>query len=75
MDTLTCSRCEQEREGMAKPPFRGELGERIQAAVCAPCWAEWLEEQKKEMNEHRLSMGNPDHQAKLMKIMESFLKL
>ncbi len=75
MEMLTCSRCDQEREKLAKPPFGGDLGERIQAAVCGPCWAEWLEEQKKEMNEHRLSMGNQDHQARLLEMMKSFLKL
>jgi Fe-S cluster biosynthesis and repair protein YggX len=58
---------------MAKPPFRGAMGERIHTSVCAGCWAAWLEEQKKEMNEHRLSMANPEHQERLLAMMRTFL--
>ncbi len=68
MPKVTCSRCEEEREGLAKPPFRGEMGERIHASVCGGCWVAWLEEQKKEMNEHRLSMMNPEHQERLLQL-------
>jgi Fe-S cluster biosynthesis and repair protein YggX len=60
---------------LAKPPFRGELGERIHASVCAGCWGAWIEEQKREMNEHRLSMGNPEHQERLLALMKGFLVL
>jgi len=75
MPKVTCSRCEEEREALPKPPFRGELGRRIHAAVCAGCWTAWLEEQKKEMNEHRLSMMKPEHQERLLALMQSFLGL
>jgi Fe-S cluster biosynthesis and repair protein YggX len=43
--------------------------------VCGGCWVAWLEEQKKEMNEHRLSMMNPEHQERLLQLMQSFLGL
>jgi Fe-S cluster biosynthesis and repair protein YggX len=75
MSKVTCSRCEEDREGLAKPPFRGEMGGRIHASVCGGCWVAWLEEQKKEMNEHRLSMMNPEHQERLLALMQTFLGL
>jgi len=34
-----------------------------------------MEEQKKQMNEHRLSMMNPEHQERLLTLMQSFLGL
>ena len=75
MPKVICSRCEEEREALPKPPFRGDLGQRIHGSVCAGCWGAWLEEQKKEMNEHRLSMMNPEHQQRLTELMTTFLCL
>ena len=75
MSKVTCSRCKLEREPLPKPPFRGGLGERIHASVCAGCWTAWLEEQKKEMNEHRLSLVKPEHQERLLAMMKEFLEL
>ena len=31
--------------GLARPPFRSELGERIQREICAGCWRDWLQHQ------------------------------
>ncbi len=30
---------------LPRPPFRSELGDRIQREVCAECWKEWLRHQ------------------------------
>lgn len=55
MDTITCTRCgRDEVPALERPPFRNELGERIQAAICRECWAEWLEHQTLLINHYGL---------------------
>jgi len=60
---------------MDAPPFRGTLGGRIHANVCADCWAEWQGMQTKIINEYRLSLGNPKSQEMLDREMKTFLTL
>jgi Fe-S cluster biosynthesis and repair protein YggX len=75
MASVHCVRCGKERDGLAKAPFPGELGAQILASVCDTCWQTWIAEQTKEMNEHRLSLINPEHRERLTSLMKSFLKL
>lgn len=53
MDTIKCRRC---GEGLAleKPPFRNEMGERIQREICHDCWKEWLQHQTILINHYGL---------------------
>ena len=41
MADVTCRRCGQTREGLARPPMPGALGTTIQSSICAACWEEW----------------------------------
>lgn len=75
MAMLTCSRCGQSKEAMAKPPFRGKLGQTIHEKICPECWAEWQATQTKIINEYRLSMGDPKGQEMLDQQMKIFLNL
>ena len=75
MPETTCSRCESAAAGLERPPLPGELGHRVQAAVCPACWSEWLGAQVRLINEYRLSPVNPEHFAFLVKEMKTYLKL
>ena len=75
MPTVTCRRCNQEKESLPRPPFRGNLGQKIHETVCKSCWTEWQGEQTKIINENRLSLGNPSSQQVLDRAMKAFLKL
>jgi tetratricopeptide (TPR) repeat protein len=58
------------------PPFRDELGARIQASVCADCWQSWLRDYSiKVINELRLDLSREDHQAQYDRYMLEFLGL
>lgn len=54
-ETIRCRRCgEDEAPKMARPPFKNELGGRIQAEICQQCWSEWLEHQTLLINHYGL---------------------
>ena len=52
--TIQCRRCGKEAPRLAKPPFRTELGERIQGEICADCWQDWLQHQTLLINHYGL---------------------
>ena len=51
---IKCVRCGETRPALPRPPFRNEIGERIHAEICPPCWAEWLQHQTALINHHGL---------------------
>jgi Fe-S cluster biosynthesis and repair protein YggX len=58
------------------PPFNDDLGQRIQANVCADCWTSWLRDYSiKVINELRLDLSREDHQAQYDHYMCEFLGL
>lgn len=75
MSEIECSRCGARKEGLARPPLPGELGERLRAHVCRECWAEWLGTQVKYINEYQLNPANPEHYEFLVREMTSYCKL
>jgi Fe-S cluster biosynthesis and repair protein YggX len=75
MSMVHCAKCGQEREGLAGPPFGGELGEKVLAQVCKPCWGEWIGRQTMMINEYRMNVVDPKAQELLLTEMKSFLSL
>lgn len=53
-ETIHCRRCGSDAPRLARPPFRNELGERIQAEICTSCWKEWLQHQTLLINHYGL---------------------
>lgn len=51
---IVCRRCGEEAPKLEKPPFRNELGERIQTSICQGCWKDWLEHQTLLINHYGL---------------------
>jgi tetratricopeptide (TPR) repeat protein len=55
------------------PPFKDELGARIQANVCADCWQSWLRDYSiKVINELRLDLSLEAGQTEYDKYMRGF---
>ena len=54
METIECRRCGPEKPTLVRPPFRSELGKRIQEQICSTCWAEWLQHQTLLINHYGL---------------------
>ncbi len=56
---VKCVKLGQEAEGMAFPPYPGDLGKRIFENVSKEAWAGWLKQQTMLVNENRLSLADP----------------
>jgi Fe-S cluster biosynthesis and repair protein YggX len=74
-DAVVCRRCGQTRPKMPSRPFKGPLGEQVWAAVCSPCWREWILMGTKVINELRLDFADPRHSEIYDQHMREFLNL
>jgi Fe-S cluster biosynthesis and repair protein YggX len=61
-----------EAEGLAKPPYPGELGQRVFENVSKAAWQKWLGHQTMLINEYRLSPIEPKAREFLEKEMEKY---
>ena len=73
MADISCSRCGQTREGFARPPFPGAIGQRIVGEICKTCWGEWLKQQTMLINHYGLNVMDPQARTFLTRNMEAFL--
>jgi Fe-S cluster biosynthesis and repair protein YggX len=67
-----CIKLGREAEGLARPPYPGELGRRIYEQVSKEAWQGWLKHQTMLINENRLSPMDPRARAFLEDQMEKF---
>ncbi|MCB1032968.1 MAG: Fe(2+)-trafficking protein [Acidobacteria bacterium] len=74
-ETLTCSRCHQDKAPLAKAPFPGPVGAEVLARTCADCWREWEAMEVMVINELRLNFMDPEAQDVLTRHMREFLEL
>ncbi len=73
MAEVTCARCGHVRDGIAAPPFRSELGDRIFDSICKVCWDEWLHQQTAIINHYGLDLRDPQARQFLTTQTETFL--
>ncbi len=71
--TVHCVVLGREAEGLAKPPYPGELGQRIYEQVSKEAWQQWLAHQTMLINEYRLTPIDPKARSFLKQEMEKFL--
>jgi Fe-S cluster biosynthesis and repair protein YggX len=67
-----CVLLDREAEGLDKPPYPGELGQRIYEQVSREGWQRWLGHQTMLINEYRLVMIEPEARKFLREQMEQF---
>lgn len=67
-----CSKYKEELEGLEQAPYPGEFGQRIYASVSKKAWNEWMEHQKKIINELKLAVFKPEAQQILKQHAEEF---
>ncbi|MES9815089.1 MAG: oxidative damage protection protein [Candidatus Thiodiazotropha sp.] len=70
--TVQCVRLKREAEGLDRPTYPGELGQRIFDNVSREAWQEWLRHQTMLINENRLSPIDPSARKFLEQQMEQF---
>jgi len=69
---VNCVVLKKEAEGLDKPPYPGELGQRIYENASKEAWQMWMKQQTMLMNENRLSPIDPKHRQFLVEEMEKF---
>ncbi|MGH8459153.1 MAG: oxidative damage protection protein [Nevskiales bacterium] len=69
---VQCIKLKREAEGLGASPYPGELGQRIYDHVSRLAWAEWLEHQKRLINEYKLSLADTKARTFLASEMEKY---
>lgn len=70
---VQCAKLGIEAAGLSKPPYPGELGQRIYETISKQAWETWLNHQTMLINEYRLSLIDPKAREFLQTEMENFL--
>ena len=70
--TVHCVKLDREAEGLDRPPYPGELGQRLYENVSKEAWQLWLRHQTMLINEYRLSVMDPKARKMLEQEMEKF---
>ena len=70
--TVTCIKLGREAEGLQKPPYPGDLGQRIFENISIEAWQQWLQHQTMLLNEYRLTPIEPKDRKFLEEEMEKF---
>lgn len=68
-----CRKFQKEMEGLAKPPFPGERGQKLFDEVSKEAWTQWLHHQTMLINEKHLSVVAPETQTYLAEQLEKYL--
>ncbi len=69
---VNCIKLGREAEGLARPPYPGDLGQRIFDNVSKQAWADWLRHQTMLINENRLSPMDPKARKFLEQQMDGY---
>jgi Fe-S cluster biosynthesis and repair protein YggX len=70
--TVHCIKLGREAEGLEKPPFRSELGQKVFENVSKEAWRGWLEHSKMLINEYRLDLVSEQGQRVWMTELEKY---
>ena len=70
--TVQCVKLKKEAEGLAVPPYPGDLGVRIYKSVSKEAWQGWLKHQTMLINEYRLTPIEPKARKFLEEQMDKF---
>lgn len=71
--SVFCEKLQRQTEGLDRPPWPGELGQRIYEHIGREAWQQWLGYQTMLINENRLSPRDPDTRKFLAVEMQRFL--
>lgn len=70
--TVFCAKLRRELPGLAKPPYKGELGQRVFENVSQDAWNLWMRQSVIIINHYGLSLGDLQAHEFLMQQMEDF---
>lgn len=70
---FVCARCKKPNPRLDEPPFPTDLGRKVHATICQPCWREWFAMSIRVVNEYRLNLMSPEGTAVYDQCMCEFL--
>ena len=70
---VQCVYLGREAEGLDKPPYPGEIGQRIYDNVSQEAWQQWLERSVMIINEYQLNSSDLSNQELIEKHLVGFL--
>ncbi len=70
---VQCAKLKKTAAGLERPPYPGQLGQKIYDTISAEAWELWLQHQTMLINEFRLSMVDPKARSFLQQEMDKFL--
>ena len=56
---IFCTKLRKEAEGLGRPPYPNEIGQRIYDNISQEAWRLWIEHQTRLINEYRLNLLDP----------------
>lgn len=71
--TVFCQKLQKEGIGLPRPPYPGELGQRIYESISVEAWKQWLRHQTLLINENRLNVLDPNARRFIETEMTKFL--
>ena len=69
---VQCVKLGKQAEGLDRPPYPGDLGQRIFENVSREAWQQWMGQQTILINEYRINVIDPKGRAFLEEQMEKF---
>jgi Fe-S cluster biosynthesis and repair protein YggX len=72
-ETIHCRRCGEDAPRLPRPPFKNELGGRIEGVICVNCWKDWLQHQTLLINHYGLDPRDAKARAFLYEQIEKVL--
>lgn len=69
---VNCVKLDKEAEGLDRPTYPGDLGQRIYTSVSKEAWQSWMGHQTMLINEYRLTPVDPKARKFLEEEMEKF---
>ena len=71
MPEVKCKHCGEKRPALSFAPLPNELGQKIAAEICQPCWSAWLQKQTQIINHYGLDLTNPDSPARQLALADN----
>jgi Fe-S cluster biosynthesis and repair protein YggX len=69
---IQCVKFGKEMEGLEKPPFKGEMGQKLFDTVSKDAWKMWIEHSKMLVNEYRLDLTSEQGQKVWMSECQNY---
>jgi len=64
---VQCRHLKKELPGLARPPYRNDLGRRIYEEISKEAWDQWLKDSVRYVNTYRVDLAAPEGQKFMLK--------